>query len=490
MNLTPAQVTWAREQVKAARAAGVDDQIIDSQLRESLGVGLEEILSFSLRDAGRSLASGATLGFNDELMGGLAKLTGGDYTTARDEVRQNDAAARYASPIATAASEFAGGMAPAMLATPFAAAKNAGWVAKGARAAATSGLFGAAAGAGHSEAETPGGVAADAATTGALSAGIGGGLSLMGSAGGAVARRVRDAVNPRDAVLRAGATQLPANATKTLATQEAIAPGTAVAADLSPEMGAMASGVGADAATGMSARVAAEARVEQLRQTLTKFGQQYQQINRTLPVDTDLRKLLAEGAKQGIKKADKVLPANAKDVEFATLHRFRSNLLADLRHVKDNSMQKHEKKILAEKLTAWIEQHVPEITTLDKGNAFLNRALAAAKNTLKEVTRSSKNYARTSGYGGESGSIGGSLPTHRAGMWDAFTRALQPDRSARARAASDAFLTPGNAKSSVNEMLRFQAMMGKPTSAMQRILSAGLFADAAPHASQGLMQSR
>lgn len=490
MELTPQQITWLREKVKAAREAGVDDATIDAQLKQVAGVGLEEVLSFSLRDAGRSGLSGLTLGFNDEFAGGLAKLKGKDYTTARDEVRRNDAAAKYASPVATAVTEFAGGMAPALVGgAPMAAAKGAGFGARALRNAGTAGLFGAAAGAGHSEEEDAAGIAKDAAITGGLSAGIGGGMSLMGSGGAAIGRSIRDARNPQDAVLRASASQMPDDAAATVARQESLAPGTAVAADLSPGMAEQVSGVGADAAAGMGARKAAEARVEQLQQTLQKFGQQYQQINKKLTVDTDLRKILAEGADKGVKSAVKVLTPGAKEVDFATLHRFRSNLLADLRHVKDNSMKKHDKGELAEKITEWLSRHAPEITPLDKGYAFLNKALAAAENTLEKVSKSSSNYAKSSAYGAEAGSVGGSLPsTPRGVISDAMQRMFSPDRAARGRAVNETLLTPGNTKSSLQRMLEMQSLMGKPMSRAQRMLSGGLFGNVAPSTGRGLMQ--
>jgi hypothetical protein len=120
----------------------------------------------------RGAAQGASLGFADEITGGLeALLTDKSYEQARDESRANYKAAQEANPITYGASEFGGGVATALV-----PGLNAGKLATlGGRVAANAGL-GALAGAGMSEADNAGTLAKDAAMGGALAGGLSYGL--------------------------------------------------------------------------------------------------------------------------------------------------------------------------------------------------------------------------------------------------------------------------------------------------------------------------
>ncbi|HUG49870.1 MAG TPA: hypothetical protein VLZ78_02625 [Terrimesophilobacter sp.] len=124
----------------------------------------------ALASVGRGLVQGASFGFADEIGGAIGSLLSGkSYQEVRDEIRTGDKAAEAAHPLLYGAGQLGGGIATSLI-----PGVN---VAKGATAAQTAlnlGAQGAIAGAGASEANTPGGVLTDAAAGGVLGAGVGG----------------------------------------------------------------------------------------------------------------------------------------------------------------------------------------------------------------------------------------------------------------------------------------------------------------------------
>jgi hypothetical protein len=437
-------------------------------------------------DYARAAGMGLSLGTLDELTGGLAAIVPGGkgYTEARDEVRNKYDAATKLAPKRMLAAEIAGSL-PTMFATGGAgtAARGAGVLAKAGSAALSGGLLGAASGAGHSTAGDASGVAKDALIGGGIGAGAGGILSGLGSIVGKVGGRVMDAFDPTRAVVREAATQLPANAAATLARQEAMAPGTAVLADISPEMQALTRGVGADARTGVEMRLGAESREAALKTARKEIGAQYDALNQAVPIDKALRTILGKAGKQS------ALPKGAADVELSAVIKARSRLLAEARATKNKAVA-HDKNEQAAEITKWATQHAPNVAELDKAYAFIVDRIKAASGTTKEVANSSKNYAANRVYGAEAGSVGGSLPTGSRGIAEMVSSLLAPDRAARARAVSDMLLTPGDATSkALAAITKARGRMNAPPSKMSRAALAGLLSGStvgAGHA-QGLL---
>lgn len=128
---------------------------------------VSEIESF-----GRGLLSGASLGFADEITGGIESLLSDkSYEQARNESRNNYKTAQEANPISYGSGEFGGS-----LATAFVPGLNTAKLGSlGARVTANAGL-GAVAGLGLSDSDNTMGQLKDAATGGALAGGLSYGL--------------------------------------------------------------------------------------------------------------------------------------------------------------------------------------------------------------------------------------------------------------------------------------------------------------------------
>lgn len=470
--IEPDLLAKARLKVAEARKRGFSDADIDAYLQDEIGASLKDVTKPNERDFWRTVGSGVTLGFGDELAGLMSKLGGGSYAHARDAAREESAAFRATSPKASIGTELVSGGLPALLTTPVFG--PAGWLGRMGRAGAAAAGVGAVSGAGHSEGETAGDVAKDAGKSALISAAVGSLLSGAGSVVGAGARRVRDAVDPSRPIIREAATQLPGNAAQTIARQESLAPGTAVLADVSPEMQALTRGVGADARAGVAARTAAEGRTSALRDARRSMGPQYDALNRVLPIDDELRSALADAGRKNI------LKSNATEVEFSAIQRVRSQLRAEARATRNDSV-KLDKLKAADRLTAWMKQHAPEIEQLDADYAFLTDRAKAAGASAREITNSSKNYAASRAYGSEAGSIGGSLPQGSRGMMDLVAALARPNRASRARAVEKLLLTPGDAtETALRRIQQARGAMDRPPSAILPLLQAQLHGNAVP----------
>lgn len=135
---------------------------------------------------------GATFGFGDELVAGLAGLTGGDYQQALSLQRNALAAGRETSPVTAYGSELAGGiLSPA-------SAVGSGWLA-GANtlgsAAARGAVIGAGQGAAYGAGAADGGLAdrvQGAATGATIGAGVGAAVPVIARGAGAAKRGISD----------------------------------------------------------------------------------------------------------------------------------------------------------------------------------------------------------------------------------------------------------------------------------------------------------
>jgi hypothetical protein len=283
--------------------------------------------------------------------------------------------------------------------------------------------------------------------------------AIAGKAGtwlGAAGRRAMDAIQPSRAIVREAATQIPANAASTLARQESLAPGSGVLADLAPEMQALARGIGAHAESGVTARLGAESRNAILKQAKSALGKEYEAMNRAVPLDAEIRAALQASGKKA------VIPKGATEIELSAVLKARSHLLAEARATK-NSATQFEKNQHAATLTEWASKHAPDLPKVDADYAFLMARSGAAKKTAREITGSSANYAASRAYGGEVGSIGGSLPSGSRGFADILAGLVRPDRAKRAQAVNELLLAPGDATAkALSRIMKQRAKRGTP----------------------------
>ena len=170
-----------------------------------------------LESLGRGAAQGATLGFGDEIQGGIQglarKLSGegrglGDiYREERDAARRDDEAARTANPKTFLAGGVAGGALPAIATAGGGSAPAGGGLLRAlGRSALTGAKWGATTGLGDSKADLTqgdvGGAALDTAKGAGLGAGVGTALTTAGAAGkGLINGVVR--LDPSNTLLRA-----------------------------------------------------------------------------------------------------------------------------------------------------------------------------------------------------------------------------------------------------------------------------------------------
>lgn len=265
----PRSANWLLTQAKKAIARGASPDDVLAFIQVESG---EKILSFeALKSAAeqedqvkigkgegvaRAFTQGLTLGFADEIAGVADKLFGGDYTQARDAERGAQKSFAKENPKTAFAAEFAGGILPALAAPGVRVAKGAfytpqiaGMMGQGAKVGGTFGLL---AGTGHSEADSPLGVAGDAAAGTALGAGLGAATppaaALVGLVGAAAGGLGRDILAPEAGVASRANNRLnrmwddskwgsnPSGALQRAGELEAYAGADAMAADLSPRI--------------------------------------------------------------------------------------------------------------------------------------------------------------------------------------------------------------------------------------------------------------
>lgn len=467
--MNPELLAKIREGIVAARKAGVPDAAIDAVLQEKFGISLKDAENFSLRDAGRAGAQGATLGFSDELAGaGAAMVPGGDdYTTARDKVRGNLSASRHINPKQTTGTELAGGILPgvASMFIPGAPAAGASFATNALRAGEVGGLLGAVGGAGMSEEEDASGIAKDAAISGGIGAVAGPVLEAGGALAGAAGRRVRDAVSPASAVMRNTAPLVPKTAAADIARQEAMAQGTATISNLTPELQqSTLPGIGANAKVAMAQQEKSAARLAKLQQAKEIIGAQYNSLTQKVPLTQAVREII-KGRAKGI-------TAQTKDVEASVLHAVRSDLKAEAKAMR-NKRQAFMKRQQADELTKTLENHLPGIRQLDSDYSFIEKRVVAESKALKELKASLARHARAGNYG-DSPMTPGAQVFGRPGISEMLAGALRPDRGARAAAVADATMTPANTQGSLARIAKLQTLMGNDNGVASKLLRGSL----------------
>lgn len=454
----------ARQMVARMRADGVPDTEIDQYLQSEIQLGLEQVTSPDVDDYLRAAGMGLTAGWLDELAGaGAAIVPGGrGYTEARDEVRANYDAANEAATgldqFRLVNAELGGGAVGALLGGGAIglAAKGMSKVPQAARAIGTGakalrGLLagsgaGGVAGAGYSEKEAPAGILGDAAVGAAVGGVVGGAVPVAGAALKGVRNYAADVVNPGRSVVREASNQLghvPGGATNVMARQEALAPGTAIQGDLSPELVSLMRGVGADQASANKAREIAASRIKDIKAAFKPVQARYKQHEGTmLKVTPEVMQVLE---KHGKGKGPAAIAPNGV-VDFTDVQKLRSRLLDKLRTTKKGHIKQEVGPQVAV-LDDFLTKNVPGIDAIDSDWKFLLQRLSAAEDLEHVVTESAKTYATQRAYGVDPASAGGSLPSIKPGMLGRLMSFLEPNRADRARAAQHLLMTPNLAPS-------------------------------------------
>jgi hypothetical protein len=487
------QIAGIRSWIRGAVQAGHPMSVIDAKLREKYPkINADQVMRMSGQDFARSLGQGLTLGHVDELAGMVAKAQGKDYTTARDAMRNQDAQAKAANPKMSGAVTMLAGAIPGALSSmiPGLAPEAGATMLNAGKMAVQGGLVGGTAGAGASTAATPGGVVSDAVKTAIPSA-------VLGGVGGAVASRFADAGLPTGSAGRVtteGAGLLPNRTPDEImhivSRQEAMAPGTTVAADISPEMQTLARGVGADLKTAMKARVEAEGRFRTLTAAKKTLGASYDTMlgGNTGPVDPQLVTAIAATGRKG------VIAKGATSVDLLDIHQLRSDILGQIRETK-NPARQYDLRQQAQGLTDWLTTQMPQIKGLDSDYAFLSQRTAVAKQTMNTINKSASSYGTDRAYGIEPGSAGGSLPGTPlpGGSAGVVIKTVGKvlgagGRAARAQAVYDQFLTPTRDSQTLQKLLQVHGALSSPVdhTALNTAASAG-FAGAAPVAFSQLL---
>lgn len=400
---------------------------------------------------------GGLFGFADELgAAAAATMTGHpikNYGTNLDYLRERFKMANEAHPKTEFAGELAGTIASPItkaLGVIGPSGPTATTFQRVASGAASGAVGGAIAGAGNADESNRAGGAVIGGTVGLVA---GTALPLAGRAVSATGGRLLDALNPERAVVREAAALIPQNAKEIAIRQEALAPGTVVPGTLSPELRAMSRVVGADAESGLGARLESEARFNDLKAGRRAIGQIYESVgkaNERLPVDDEARAILTEAGS---------LPGES--VSFETMHKLRSKLLSQARKTND-AAKAFDLNKRANRITTWLEQRVPDLRETDKVYAFLSDRLDAEKGLHKTITNSAQSYAAARTAGASPTSPGAQLVGSQGGIGATLLSILQPDRAARARAVRSVLLTPADGSSTtLDDILRARQRMGR-----------------------------
>lgn len=467
-DLTPEELAALRKGVRLSLQQGHKVGDIDAFLKQNYGMTSKQVMEPNPRDFGRSVLQGLTLNHGGQVAGAAAALTGGDYSTTRDQFKENQAQSMGANPIANTAVQMASGVVPALAASmiPGMAPVEGAGVMNMLRGAAQGG--GAAAAMAHGN-DQP--IASLPVAASAVLGGVGGALaSKMASRGlpGGNARAVEEAA----------ASQLPSDPIpmqQAMARQEALAPGTVVLADANPQMRSIVKLVGADPKTGALVREDALQRYRILGAATRGVGVNYEELKGQMaPVDPDLLSAMATAGKK--------LPKGATEVDLADIHDVRSRLLAEARATR-NAHVSQQKTEAAQSITDWMVQQAPFVKQLDSDYAFLKSRLMAAKQTLKAVTQSSSNYATAKAGGIEPASAGAAIPTtlRSAAGVVLMNKIGAPDRAARAKAVASLLLSPSRSDEGLAQLVRMHGiLMNPPGSPMLAAGTALAFGDAVP----------
>lgn len=474
--LTTEQIAALRSWIRGAVQNGSPMSTINARLNEKYpGVTSDQVMKMSGQDFARSMGQGLTLGHLDEAAGLVAKMRGQDYTTARDQVRNNDEQAKAANPKMSGTVEMLSGAIPAVLtsAIPGLGQEAGATMMNAAKGAIQAGGISGVNAAGNSTAPTAGGVASDVfSLPTALSA-------ILGGAGGAVASKIADRGLPQGGsgkVSQEGAALLPNKSPDdirwTVARQEQLAPGTTVAADLSPELQMMSKGVGADRLTVMRETQAADKRLQLLLKARSDMGKQYDALDgQRAPIDPPLLQAIAATGVKG------VVPKNATEVDLGAIQKLRSTIAGKARDTNNPALQRDYRQ-QAGALTDWLQTQWSAVKGVDSDYAFLTERAKAAKRTLDILNRSAASHGVGRAFGVDPGSVGGSLPgvPLPGGGVGVTIKAVSKvlgatDKASRAKAVAGQFLTPIRGTNLLEHLLDVHGVLTQP--ADHSLLQAG-----------------
>lgn len=436
------------------RGDGVPDAAIDKYMKREAQMSLEDVMSPKTRDYLRAAGMGASFGFADELAGaGAAIMPGGKgYTEARDEVRQNYDAAKGVAPGRMMAAELGGGLASSLVGGGLvgAGAKGAGLGARAVMGALSGGAAGGTAGVGYSKDH-----AVRAGLTGAAAgAALGGAIPLAGATIAAPFKYLAKRLNPTGAVANATGHLLPEGAEAAMARQEALAPGTAVPAALSPDLPASLRVIGASPKVAREAQAASELRASKIHDAMREVGDQYESLlgghraNLSGAGAPDIRKLAV--VENGM--LPDVMSDGTETLQLRAVQALREKLRVKMEGAKGTP--KHELGVRVKQLSKWLSFHKPEIGQLDADYHVLASAKRAEAGILKNIRQSRKSYSSNRSAGIEPGSPGASLPSAGSLMHDL----LKADKKGNAEAVNRLLLQPGQIPP---QLLKAQARSAK-----------------------------
>lgn len=435
-----------------ARAAGVEitpDDIDQWMRRETKGkYGLSDAQGYvqslsghSVRNIAGALGHGASMEFQDELIG----MAGGDEAKAADRLRDKAYSGRH--PFASGGLKLIGALTGPVVAALAAPEATSGTMVGGAATLARSAVLGAGVGAttalGASEHDQPGDLAWDAAKGGAAGAVLGMGGTVAGRIASGVAGGLKTALANPDAlaVARAGR-MMPEGLEQQAARHEMLAPGTFMPAAASEEAAqAIGAGVGASPRASIASINLVRKKLAQITAAKEDVGASYDDIGNTagpMKVDNDLRDLLHSVNER----------ANGQTIGFDRLHKLRTYYRekgAAATHAEDQ----HTYAEFVAGVTEWLEHHVSGLSEIDSRFAFLAQSERNATKLLETLERGNMTHGKVNLFGGETGSVGGHLPAGARGLASsAFHSAvsrLTPGKSARAEAVARQLVAPADA---------------------------------------------
>lgn len=176
---------WADEQI----SAGIPAETVSQAIFDSNGWGLGNV-DERLSDVSPSIMQGLTSNFADEIGGGVAKLTGGDYTEERDRMRGEAEVIKNINPVGSTISEILVGL-PITMGGGIGAGVGKSVLGATLRQGGAGGLEGALQGAGATESDvtSPEGLT-DILTGLGIGAGLGGSLGGTGYMVGEFGRKM------------------------------------------------------------------------------------------------------------------------------------------------------------------------------------------------------------------------------------------------------------------------------------------------------------
>lgn len=294
--------------------------------------------------------------------------------------------------------------------------------------------------AGHSEAPDVGGRAKAAALPAVAGAFLGPAAALgtkaVGAMGGGIVRGLTENADAT-AVRRAGRL-MPQGLEQQAARHEMLAPGSFIPAAASEEATAIGRGVGASPRAALKAIDDVRAKWGEVRAAKRALKGDYDALGKStgpLKIDSDLRDLLHTVGEDSY----------GPSIHFDRLQRLRTRY----REKMGSTNSSNDQQVFGDfvdGVTKWLEPRVKGLSEIDSRYKFLSQSEQLAEKLYNEISQGNKSHGVTSLFGGESGSIGGSLPKGNvASIASKVLNAVNINRAGRAEAVARQLLQPADA---------------------------------------------